>query len=87
GVGGLYAPADSVVDPGGRDGANVVWLRGGALLSQEGGTTLQAGVTYTYSFRVGDRTDFAWPGAEARLVAIGGTSPVTLGTLTLSEPA
>ncbi|PXW53723.1 hemolysin type calcium-binding protein [Methylobacterium sp. B4] len=87
GVGGLYAPADAVVDPAGRDGANVVWLRGGATLSQEGGSTLQAGVTYSYSFKVGDRTDFTWPGAEARLVAVGGANPVILGTLTLAEPA
>ncbi|WP_438345922.1 peroxidase family protein [Methylorubrum populi] len=86
-VGGLYAPIDTVIDPAGRDGANVVWLRGGATLSQEGGTTLQAGVGYTYSFKVGDRTDFTWPGAEARLVAVGGAAPVTLGTLTLTEPA
>lgn len=64
-----------------------MWLRGGATLSQEGGTTLQAGVGYTYSFKVGDRTDFTWPGAEARLVAVGGAAPVTLGTLTLTEPA
>jgi hypothetical protein len=39
------------------------------------------------SVRVSVPRVFTWPGAEARLVAVGGANPVTLGTLTLTEPA
>jgi len=51
GVGGLFAPADTVSDTAGNLGPNVAWLTGGATLTQNSGT-LTAGASYTLSLRV-----------------------------------
>ncbi|GJD96086.1 peroxidase family protein [Methylobacterium iners] len=81
--GGTYAPVGTV-DAAGLDGANVVWLRGGAALTQEVGTTLQAGSRYAFTFQVGDRNDFVWPGAVARLLDGAGNE---VSSMTLLAPA
>ncbi|MDA0672231.1 MAG: hypothetical protein O3C67_00785, partial [Cyanobacteria bacterium] len=88
GVGGLYDPADSVSDPSGHDGGNVVWLRQGATLAQNTGVVLAEGASYELTFKVGDRTNMAWPGGTARLVADDGVNPpVVLSAIALPEPA
>ena len=86
GQGGLYAPVDTVTNPAGHPGPNVTWLRAGATLAQDA-TTLSAGESYTLSLNVGDRTDQAWSGGTARLVAVdGGGVPTVLSTTALPEP-
>ncbi len=88
GVGGLFAPAATVNDPGGHAGGNVVWLREGAVLAQNTGVSLVAGADYTLNFKVGDRTDQSWPGGTVRLMASDGVNPaILLATLVLPEPA
>ena len=87
GVGGLYAPAAAINDPAGHDGANVVWLREGATLAQDTGEILLQGNTYTFNFSVGDRTDQAFPGGTARLIATNGTTTIELATIALPTPA
>ena len=88
GEGGLFAPAATVTAPAGHTGSNVVWLRSGATLSKDTGVTLVQGAIYSVSFKVGDRTDSAWPGGTARLMASDGNSPaVELATLSLTAPA
>jgi hypothetical protein len=57
GTGGVYDPADRIVDPGGVTGSNVVWLNPGASLSQDTTVDLQEGRTYRLTFNVADRTD------------------------------
>ncbi len=87
GEGGLFAPTDTISDPDGHAGDNVVWLRQGATLSQDSGEVLVEGANYTLSFNVGDRSDDAWPGGEARLVAVDGATTYVLAALDLPEPA
>lgn len=84
GSGGVIAPVDSVVDPAGRSGENVAWLREGATLSQDTNIVLEEGATYRLSLDVGDRTNMDWPGGEARLIASNGD---VLAAVTLPEPA
>ncbi|KQT13242.1 hypothetical protein ASG40_19815 [Methylobacterium sp. Leaf399] len=66
--GGTFAPFARTVDAEGRDGTNVAYLMSGATMAQAVGTTLVAGTRYTYTFQVGDRFDFTWPGGVARLM-------------------
>ncbi|MDB5638306.1 MAG: hypothetical protein JWP51_3214 [Bradyrhizobium sp.] len=87
GVGGLFAPDSAISDPVGHGGGGVVWLQGGATLSQNTGKVLAAGDTYSLSLNVGDRTDEAWPGGEVRLVATNGFVSYVLKTASLPEPA
>lgn len=87
GVGGLFAPDSAISDPVGHGGGGVVWLQGGATLSQNTGKVLAAGDTYSLSLNVGDRTDEAWPGGEVRLVATNGFVSYALKTASLPEPA
>lgn len=86
GLGGTFSPAASVIDPAGHSGGNVAWLTSGAVLSQTAGV-LTANSSYTLSFNVGDRTDQAWSGGTARLVAVSTDGSTTvLATSALSEP-
>ncbi|MDC9825806.1 peroxidase family protein [Devosia sp. ZB163] len=84
GVGGLFAPAAGIVDPTGLTGPNVAWLGQGALLSQLTGHALEEGVSYRLTLNIGDRTDMAWPGGEARLVTADGQ---VIATIQLAPPA
>lgn len=84
GAGGVFAPADHIVDSSGLDGGNVAWLRDGAVLSQATGLTLEEGVNYRLTLNVGDRTDMNWPGGRARLVDANGN---VLATVELPTPA
>ncbi|QYX56459.1 hypothetical protein K1T73_15610 [Roseovarius sp. SCSIO 43702] len=86
GLGGLFAPIDSISASAGHLGPNVTWLVGGATLSQENGP-LTAGASYELSLSVGDRTDQAWTGGTARLVAVDGLGATTvIATAALPEP-
>jgi len=89
GTGGLFAPVDATSDVAGHAGDNVVWLHSGAMLWQDSGEDLVAGANYTLSLNVGDRTDQAWPGGTAQLVATndGGATFVSLAMLALPTPA
>ena len=73
GIGGLFAPSASIIDPTGIAGANVVWLRQNALLAKDTGLVLEEGISYRLTFNVIDRLDQEWPGGVARLVAEDGT--------------
>lgn len=84
GTGGLFAPTAGVIDPAGLQGANVVWLGQDGLLSRDTGVVLEDGASYSLSFDIGDRTDTAWPGGIARLVAADGT---VLASQVLAAPA
>ncbi|WP_304363992.1 peroxidase family protein [Paracoccus albicereus] len=84
GTGGLYAPTAAISNPDGQTGDNVVWLQQNAMLSQDTGIVLAASEEYRLIFDIGDRTDQAWPGGEARLVTAGG---VVLASVQLSAPA
>lgn len=84
GTGGVFAPAAGIIDPAGLSATNVAWLGQNAVLEQDTGILLQEGSSYRLSLNVGDRTDLAWPGGEARLVAADGT---VLATLSLAAPA
>ena len=83
GTGGIYAPDASIIDQSGIDGGNVAWITGGATLSQSAGPIAEGG-SYTLQFRVGDRTDMAWSGGSARLLAV---SPDGLTTVFLTQAA
>ncbi|WP_018898978.1 cadherin domain-containing protein [Rhizobium sp. 2MFCol3.1] len=87
GVGGLFAPATSIVSAEGHDGGNVVWLREGATLAKDTGTTLAAGQVYSLHFDVGNRSDQAFGGGVAKLIATNGNQTVVLSEVTLTEPA
>ncbi|MGV8832261.1 MAG: DUF5801 repeats-in-toxin domain-containing protein [Devosia sp.] len=87
GVGGLFAPIDSVSETDNHAGENVAWLSGGATLSQVNGQTLVAGEVYTLTLSVGDRSDLDWTGGEVRLVASNGGAPVILASQALPTPA
>ena len=84
GTGGLFDPAAGVTNNASIDGTNVVWLGQDAVLSRDTGVVLEEGASYSLSFDIGDRTDTAWPGGEARLVSSNGT---VLQTLALNAPA
>ena len=84
GTGGLFDPADGVTNNASIDGTNVVWLGQDAVLSRDTGVVLEEGANYSLSFDIGDRTDTAWPGGEARLVIEHGT---VLQTQALTAPA
>ena len=88
GTGGIFAPAASVIDQSGIDTTNVAWITGGATLSQQSGPLVE-GATYTLSFRAGDRTDQAWSGGSARMLAVSpdGLTTVFLAQATLPTPA
>ena len=83
GSGGLIAPVASVVDPDGLTGGNAAWLRQGATLARDTGVTIADGASYSLSFDLGDRTQMAWPGGEARLVASNGD---VLASMSLGAP-
>ncbi len=89
GQGGLFAPNDFISDADVHVGDNVVWLRGGATLSQDSGEALVAGAGYTLTLNVGDRTDQAWPGGEVRLLASndGGATTFVVAQMALPTPA
>ncbi|KRB24080.1 hypothetical protein ASD99_29460 [Mesorhizobium sp. Root695] len=87
GVGGLFAPVNSISNPAGHGGGNVVWLHSGAILSQDTGQILTAGQTFSLGLNVGDRTDLAWPGGEVRLIATDGVTTHVLNSLALPTPA
>ncbi|MFX0547297.1 peroxidase family protein [Roseovarius sp. S1116L3] len=87
GTGGLFAPVDTVSATAGHPGPNVAWLTGGATLAQDGGP-LTGGASYSLSLSVGDRTDQAWTGGTARLVAVGpGGAATVISTIALPTPA
>lgn len=87
GSGGLFAPIDSVSASAGHPGPNVAWITGGATLSQDSGT-LTEGASYQLTLSVGDRTDQAWTGGTARLVAVGAGGVTTvISSVSLPEPA
>ncbi|GEM_PF-1544604 len=87
GTGGLFAPVDTISATAGHAGANVAWLSTNAVLAQDTGIVLAAGSNYTLNVNVGDRTDMAWPGGAARLVATNGVATVVLATASLTAPA
>ncbi len=87
GVGGLFAPATSIVSAEGHDGGNVVWLREGATLARDTGTTLSAGQVYSLHFDVGNRADQDFGGRIAKLIATNGNQTVVLSQISLTEPA
>ncbi|WP_313760861.1 DUF5801 repeats-in-toxin domain-containing protein, partial [Rhizobium sp.] len=87
GIGGLFAPAASIVSAEGHDGGNVVWLHSGATLARDTGTTLVAGQVYSLHFDVGNRTDQDFGGGVAKLIATNGNQTVVLSQITLTEPA
>ncbi len=87
GVGGLFAPATSIVSAEGHDGGNVVWLREGATLARDTGTTLAAGQVYSLHFDVGNRADQDFGGGIAKLIATNGNQTVVLSQISLTEPA
>ena len=74
GTGGVYAPdpAANIVDPAGHTGGNVAWLNVGATLTQNTSASLEEGIVYRLTFRVGDRTDQNFGGGTARLVTADG---------------
>ena len=73
GIGGVFAPAASVINQAGLAGAQVAWLGQDALLAKDTGQVLEKGIIYRLSIDVGDRLDLDWPGGVARLVAENGT--------------
>ncbi len=88
GIGGLYDPIDSISDPSVNGGGKVAWITGGAVLSQSAGAA-SAGLSYTLDFVVGDRTDQAWSGGSARIMAVSpdGMTSVLLAVTALPTPA
>ncbi len=86
GTGGLFAPTDAVSETNGHDGANVAWLNGGAVLSQDFDVNMLEGQRYELSLRIGDRTDMVWGSGEARLIAFNGATAVVLSTQALPDP-
>ena len=86
GTGGLFAPVDSTSDTDGHSGPNVVFLHSGATLSQDTGQFLVEGAAYTLNLNVGDRTDQAFPGGTARLLATDGVTTVLLASAALPTP-
>jgi Ca2+-binding RTX toxin-like protein len=87
GTGGTYAPVWYINLATGHEGSNVAWLDSGATLSQVGGETLVAGLNYSLSLKVGDRTDQPFGGAEVRLIASDGMTDTLLSSTTVSAPA
>ncbi len=87
GAGGVYAPSGNIVDAAGHDGGNVAWLREGATLARDTGTTLVAGQVYSIHFDVGNRTDQGFGGGTVSLIATHNGETVVLSHLDLPVPA
>jgi T1SS-143 domain-containing protein len=87
GTGGIFVPTAAIVSAAGHDGGNVVWLRDGATLAKDTGTTLVAGQVYSLHFDVGNRADQDFGGGVAKLIAVNGNQTVVLSSINLTEPA
>jgi hypothetical protein len=87
GTGGTYAPTAAVIDQTGIEGGNVAWITDGATLAQDVGE-IADGASYTFAFRVGDRTDQVWSGGSARMLAVSpdGMTTVFLAQTVLPQP-
>ncbi|MBK1792876.1 hypothetical protein JHL21_00010 [Devosia sp. WQ 349] len=84
GTGGVFDPADNVINQPASSTNQVGWLAQNASLTKVTDHTLAAGEKFSLTLKVGDRLDTDWPGGVVRLVTSNGT---VIASKALTQPA